>query len=67
VRLGAEALAAHIRLKDSRFTFTTAPFAATVARALFHQDPTNPAAKNAVFELNFSHPVNPRSWRSASR
>ncbi|MGZ5080242.1 MAG: alpha-2-macroglobulin, partial [Usitatibacter sp.] len=57
-RIDLDALASHIRMKETRFTFKTAPFVASIARAEFYQDPTNPAAKKAVFELNFSHPVN---------
>ncbi|MEO5691512.1 MAG: hypothetical protein ABIQ72_00170, partial [Usitatibacter sp.] len=58
VRLGKEAFASQVTLKESRLTFFTAPFAAKVSRAQFYQDPTNPAAKKAVFDVNFSHPVN---------
>jgi uncharacterized protein YfaS (alpha-2-macroglobulin family) len=52
------AVASHIRLADYNVKFQTPPFVAKVVRGQFYQDPTNPSAKKAVFDLNFSHPVN---------
>ena len=51
-------LASHIRLESYTPTFQTPAFIAKVSRAQFYQDPTNPTLKKAVFDINFSHPVN---------
>ena len=51
-------LASHIRLATYTPKFQTPAFIAKVARAQFYQDPTNPTLKKAVFDVNFTHPVN---------
>ena len=51
-------LASHVVLAAYRTKFQTPAFVAKVARSQFYQDPTNPTLKKAVFDLNFSHPVN---------
>lgn len=52
------AIAPQIVLASYRIKFQTAPFEAKVTRAEFYQDPTNPTLKKAVYDFNFSHPVN---------
>ena len=51
-------LAPHIRLAAYTLRFQTPTFIARVSRSQFYQDPTNPALKKAVFDVNFTHPVN---------
>jgi len=51
-------LASHIRLASYSIKFQTPAFVATVSRSQFYQDPTNPTLKKAVFDLNFTQPVN---------
>ena len=58
VKLEPGIVASQVVLSDSHFNFATAPFTAAIERGEFYQDPTNPTAKKAVFDLNFSHPVN---------
>ncbi|MFC5473987.1 MG2 domain-containing protein [Paraherbaspirillum soli] len=48
-----------IRLAQYDTTFSSAAFTLNIARTEFYQDPVNPAIKQAVVELHFSHPVNP--------
>ena len=52
------AVAAHIVLAKPTLKFQTPAFIARVTRAEFYQDPINPALKKAVFDINFTHPVN---------
>ena len=47
------------RLADDEAAFATAPFAATITKAEFYQDPVNPTVKKVVVDLNFTYPVNP--------
>lgn len=58
IQFEKSALAPQITLAAYEVKFQTAPFVAKVARSQFYQDPTNPTLKKAVFDLNFSHPVN---------
>ena len=51
-------VAAHITLAAYTVKFQTPAFIAKVSRSQFYQDPTNPTLKKAVFDVNFSHPVN---------
>ena len=51
-------VASHVRLASYAAKFQTPAFVANVTRSEFYQDPTNPALKRAVFDINFSHPVN---------
>ena len=52
-------LASHIRLANYTPKFQTPAFIAKVSRSQFYQDPTNPTLKKAVFDINFTQPVNP--------
>lgn len=47
-----------VRLAQYDSKFNTVAFKIDVARTEFYQDPVNPAIKQAVVELHFSHPVN---------
>ena len=51
-------LARQIHLASKTLKFQTPAFIAKVARGEFYQDPTNPTLKRAVFDINFTHPVN---------
>lgn len=51
-------VAPHIRLASYNIKFQTPAFVAKVTRSQFYQDPTNPTLKKAVFDVNFTQPVN---------
>ncbi|MEP6701528.1 MAG: alpha-2-macroglobulin [Betaproteobacteria bacterium] len=51
------ALAEQVRLADYRIKFRSAPFVAKISEAKFYQDPVDPAAKNVIATVNFTHPV----------
>jgi len=57
--LARELFAPQMRLATYDFAFSSAPFLAKLRKGEFYQDPVNPALKKGVFELHFSHPVNP--------
>lgn len=48
-----------VRLAEDEAKFSTAPFAATITKAEFYQDPVNPTIKKVVVDLRFTYPVNP--------
>ena len=54
-------LARGIHLVDDEYEIhaASAPFRVTLAGSSFYQDPLDPAMKKGVFELAFSHPVDP--------
>ena len=58
LRFNKKLFASQIHLKTDEGRFRTPAFTAHVERSEFYQDPTNPVARKAVFELGFSHPVN---------
>ncbi len=58
IELDKSVLAPQILLASYTPTFQTPAFIAKVTRAQFYQDPTNPTLKKAVFDINFSQPVN---------
>ena len=58
IRFDQSLLAAQIRLASYAVKFQTPALLAKITRAEFYQDPTNPTLKKAVFDINFSHPVN---------
>jgi len=62
VELGKGALAPQIRLKNYDFQFSTASFSARVTSARFYQDPVNPGLKMGVFDVQFTHPVDPAEF-----
>lgn len=61
VKLGAKALAPHVAV-DRTITFRTPAFAMEVREATFYQDPVQVTLRKAVFDVSFSHPVNPESF-----
>lgn len=48
-----------VRLEKYDTVFHTPAFTAKVSSAEFYQDPVNPTLKKGIFQLSFSHPVNP--------
>jgi len=58
VNFGTKALAAHIQ-SVSEVTFHSPHFEIKMNDASFYQDPVQLGSRKAVFELRFSHPVNP--------
>ena len=66
VRIDRGAVAPQVRLDAYDFTFASAAFEAKLRKAEFYQDPVNPTLKKAVFELAFTHPVNPYVLRLKS-
>ena len=57
VSLSAKALTPKTLLEQSALEFVSPAFVASISSSEFYQDPTNPAMKKAVINLNFSHPV----------
>jgi alpha-2-macroglobulin len=57
VSLSAKALTPKTLLEKSALEFISPAFVANITSSEFYQDPTNPAMKKAVINLNFSHPV----------
>ncbi|MBC7755452.1 MAG: alpha-2-macroglobulin [Bdellovibrio sp.] len=57
VSLSTKALTPKTLLEKSNLEFISPAFVATITSSEFYQDPTNPAMKKAVINLNFSHPV----------
>ncbi|MEP6549310.1 MAG: alpha-2-macroglobulin, partial [Gammaproteobacteria bacterium] len=55
-------LAPQVRLKVYGFEFSTARFAAHISAAQFYQDPVNPGVKMGVFDVQFTHPVDPAEF-----
>ena len=57
VRLDRKLFPEHVRLRTYEVEFRSAPFEATIRRAEFWQDPTNPLLKRVVATIGFSHAV----------
>jgi hypothetical protein len=64
VEFGPKALASHVELKQRGFDFAAAAFQATMGTAEFYQDPTQPGVRRVVVQVDFNHPVDPRSLES---
>ncbi|MEQ1516597.1 MAG: alpha-2-macroglobulin, partial [Usitatibacteraceae bacterium] len=58
IKLEKSLVAPHIVLETYTPKFKTPAFIAKITRAQFYQDPTNPTLKKAVFDINFTQPVN---------
>ncbi|MEP7155079.1 MAG: alpha-2-macroglobulin [Betaproteobacteria bacterium] len=58
IEFDRNAVAPQIVLQNYTPKFKTPAFIAKVSRSQFYQDPTNPTLKKAVFDINFSQPVN---------
>jgi alpha-2-macroglobulin len=59
VRMDKSLFGPQTRLQEDSFEFSTAPFSAAISGVELYQDPINPGVKNGVFDLTFSHPVDP--------
>lgn len=59
IQIDPKALAPHIELNSYQASFTSPRFELQIAGATFYQDPTQVTLRKAVFEVTFSHPVNP--------
>ena len=59
VTLDKKAVAPHVILDRYSANVTTAPFAAHVNKMEFYQDPTDPAMKQVVATLEFTHEIAP--------
>ncbi len=62
VALDKAILAPQVRLKDYGLEFGTASFAAHISASQFYQDPVNPGVKMGVFDVQFTHPVDPAEF-----
>ncbi|MBY0572378.1 MAG: alpha-2-macroglobulin family protein, partial [Undibacterium sp.] len=60
VQLGAKTLAAHVQA-EREFHFNSPKFVMKIREATFYQDPVQAGLRKAVFEINFSHPVDQQS------
>ncbi|MBN1410435.1 MAG: alpha-2-macroglobulin family protein [Spirochaetales bacterium] len=58
VRLEKTLFPEHILLSGYELKFQTAPFSVNILKCEFYLDPVDPANKQIVATLNFSHPVN---------
>ena len=58
ITLDKSVLAPQIVLANYSPKFKTPTFIGKIMRSQFYQDPTNPTLKKAVFDINFTHPVN---------
>lgn len=56
------AFAEHVKVADDTLKFHSAPFVAALEKAEFYQDPQDAAAKKAVVQFSFSHPVDTASF-----
>jgi hypothetical protein len=59
IKLGKKALAPHVDLETREFEFQSPTFVITLANAQFYQDPVQASLRKAVYEIRFSHPVQP--------
>lgn len=66
VTLGPRALAPHVEV-DRKLSFSTPRFEVSVNGRNFYQDPVQVSLRRAVFEIGFSHPVNPESFEKNLR
>jgi alpha-2-macroglobulin len=62
IALDRAILAPQIRIKDYHFQFSTASFSARISAVQFYQDPVNPGMKMGVFDVQFTHPVDPAEF-----
>jgi uncharacterized protein YfaS (alpha-2-macroglobulin family) len=62
VTLGDKALAPHVSLSDDTVIFHTPGFQLNMRSAIFYQDPEQVTLRKAVFDVGFSHPVNPATF-----
>lgn len=61
IELGAKALAPQVK-SDHEFSFESPRFEMKISEATFYQDPVQFSLRKAVYEVTFSHPVNPATF-----
>jgi len=66
VSLGAKALAPHVSA-DRELSFRSPVFELEFKNATFYQDPVQVTLRKAVFDVGFSHPVNPEAFEKRLR
>lgn len=66
VVLGPKALAPHVSV-DRTLSFHSPRFELAIRNATFYQDPVQVTLRKAVFEVGFSHPVNPEVFEKRLR
>jgi alpha-2-macroglobulin len=66
VTLGPKALAPHVSA-DRTLTFRAPAFEVDFKNATFYQDPVQVTLRKAVFDVGFSHPVNPEAFEKRLR
>lgn len=66
VTLGPKALAAHVDAERT-LSFSSPAFEVAIRNAEFYQDPVQVSLRKVVFDLSFSHPVNPESLEKQLR
>ncbi len=66
VTLGPKALAPHVSA-DRTLTFRSPAFEVDFKNATFYQDPVQVTLRKAVFDVGFSHPVNPETFEKRLR
>lgn len=62
ISLGKKALAPHITIESDELGFHSPAFEVKVVNAQFYQDPVQVTLRKAVYELRFSHPVQPAEF-----
>ena len=65
--LGRRAVVPEVRLASRDIAFTSPLFTAEIAKAEFYEDPSNPALKQVVVDVAFSHPVDPATLEKRLR
>lgn len=66
VNLGPKALAPHVSA-DRKLSFRSPAFEVDFKNATFYQDPVQVTLRKAVFDVGFSHPVNPETFEKRLR
>lgn len=64
VTLGAKSLAPHVSV-ERKVMFKSPSFEVDFKQATFYQDPVQVTLRKAVFDVGFSHPVNPDSFEKS--
>lgn len=59
IKLGKRALAPHVDVETREYEFQSPAFEIAVSNAQFYQDPVQASLRKAVYEIRFSHPVQP--------
>ena len=64
VKMSKKLFPPHILLEAYEETFTTTPFKVAISSAEFYVDPVNEDLKQIAATVDFSHPVDPESFKS---